>query len=117
MAVRALESPVQTVQGLQGGEPMPFAMAEATTPHQASVPMMEAEQEYTLTLPAGTRSFLVRPRNGMIGLSYGAGPQTTRTWVSAGGNYEKAGLNLTAPLVLRLKAKQPTEVADVEWWT
>jgi hypothetical protein len=117
MAVRALESPVQTVQGLQGGEPMPFTMAEATTPHQSAVPMLETEEEYTLVLPIGTRRFLVRPRKGVVYLSYGAGPQATRTWISAGANYEVMGLNLLAPITLRMKAKQAEEVADVEWWT
>lgn len=99
-----------------GGAPQTLTVPKASSPTVVLVNMPLANTEYTYTLPAGCKQFLLRLQ-GMNTLNVGYVSGSTNLTIPRGCFYQESDLNLPATLDIYLTSSSPSQVVELLVWT
>lgn len=100
--------------------PSVINISAAENPFILNISMLTANTEYSATLPVGTKKFYIRLRNKLVNLqlSYILGDSgITYVTIPQGVTHGESGLGLTVPVGLYFQTNQPSQTAEVVYWT
>jgi hypothetical protein len=86
-----------------------------TTPGIANIETLLANTEYSYQLPIGTRSFLIKARNGKMRLSFtSGGTNTTYLTIDAGCNYVVD--NIKTSSIIYFQSTKSNNIIEINTW-
>ena len=96
-------------------------IGDGYTPTTVNVSMPLANTEYSYTLPAGTRKFMVKLRSATSDLKLNIGKTaslsgTTFVTVPAGGNYFEENVNSEVGTILYFQSPDALQTAEIMFW-